>query len=100
MPNPSEKEPIKITLDDLANVSIPETSVVSPVSSATGAKSYGTITATAEQFVPVSEEREAFSCKAGSTLAWRDWWARSSGGRSANRDLLTAVAGCSIGEIL
>ena len=57
MPNPSEKEPIKITLDDLANISIPETSVVSPVSSSTGAKSYGTIAAAAEQFVPVSEER-------------------------------------------
>lgn len=57
MPNPSEKEPIKITLDDLAGVTVPEASAVSPVSHAQGARSYGTINETAEQFVPVSEER-------------------------------------------
>jgi hypothetical protein len=57
MPSPNEKEPIKITLEDLASVAVPEPSVVSPVSYSPGAKSYGTITEAAEQFVPVSEER-------------------------------------------
>ena len=57
MPNPSERQPIKITLDDLASVSIPETSVASTVPYSAGARSYGTIAAAAEQFVPVSEER-------------------------------------------
>jgi hypothetical protein len=57
MPSPNEKEPIKITLEDLANVAVPEPNVVSPVSSSSGAKSYGTITEAAEQFTPVSEER-------------------------------------------
>jgi hypothetical protein len=57
MSNPSEKQPIKITLDDLASVIVPETSTVSPSSYSPGTKSYGTINETAEQFVPVSEER-------------------------------------------
>lgn len=57
MPSPNEKEPIKITLDDLATVSVPESKIVSPISYSPGAKSYGTINEAAEQFVPVSEER-------------------------------------------
>ncbi len=57
MPSPSEREPIKITVEDLAGVSVPEANVVSPTVSPSGAKSYGTIRETAEQFVPVSEER-------------------------------------------
>jgi hypothetical protein len=56
MPSPNEKEPIKITLEDLASVAVPEPSVASPVSYSPGVKSYGTITDAAEQFVPVSEE--------------------------------------------
>jgi hypothetical protein len=57
MSNPSEKQPIKITLDDLAAVTVPETSGVPAITSSSGAKSYGTITEAADQFVPVSEER-------------------------------------------
>ncbi len=57
MPNPSERQPIKITLDDLASITVPETSAASQVTHATGVKSYGTIAETAEQFVPVSEDR-------------------------------------------
>ena len=57
MPNPSEKEPIKITLDDLADVSVPETSIVPAAPHTSGARSYGTITEAAEQLAPVAEER-------------------------------------------
>jgi hypothetical protein len=57
MPNPSEKEPIKITLEDLASVRVAEANVVSPASYTPGTKSYGTINQAAEQFVPVSEDR-------------------------------------------
>ena len=57
MPSPNEKEPIKITLEDLASVALPEPNIASPVSYSPGVKSYGTITDAAEQFVPVSEER-------------------------------------------
>jgi hypothetical protein len=57
MRSPSEKEPIKITLEDLARVTVSQPNVVSPVSYSPGAKSYGTITEAADQFVSVSEER-------------------------------------------
>jgi len=60
MPSPSEKEPIKITLEDLANVSVPESPFVPQAAPSAGPKSYGTINETAEQFVPVSEERGSF----------------------------------------
>jgi CDP-diglyceride synthetase len=55
MSSPNDK-PLKITLDDIASVVVPEPAVIAPVSTS-GAKSYGTINETAEQFVPVSEER-------------------------------------------
>ena len=57
MPDPSERQPIKITSEDLAGITVPETAIVSPSPSPTGTKSYGTITEAAEPFVPVSEEK-------------------------------------------
>src|SRR5215471_4802917 len=57
MPSPSERQPIKITSEDLAGVTVPETAIVSPSPSSIGTKSYGTITEAAEQFVPVTEEK-------------------------------------------
>ena len=58
MPNPSDRDAIKITAEDLAGVTIPESVVptVAP-SSASGARVYGTINETAEQFVSVPAER-------------------------------------------
>jgi len=84
MPNPNEKEPIKITLEDLASIDVPEPNVVSPLTYSPGAKSYGTITDAAEQFVPVSEER-------GSILL-QGWFYLGIAG------LLGAAAGWSISE--
>jgi FHA domain len=55
MPNPNDNA-IKITAEDLAGVKIPE-SVVPTVASTPGAKVYGTINETAEQFVSVPAER-------------------------------------------
>jgi hypothetical protein len=57
MSNPSEKEVIRITAEDLANV--PTTQSPVPVMGAqlSGARVYGTIVETAEQLVSVSPER-------------------------------------------
>jgi Inner membrane component of T3SS, cytoplasmic domain len=41
----------------LATITVPDTNVVAPLPTAPGTRSYGTITETAEQFVPTSEER-------------------------------------------
>src|SRR5580704_15524196 len=57
MPSPSDGEAIKITAEDLASVAIPQSAVVSPGAQSTGAKVYGTINETAEQFVSVPAER-------------------------------------------
>ena len=58
MANENEKAPLKITLDDIAAVQMPESPIgAAAAASATGARSYGTINEAAEQFVPVSEER-------------------------------------------
>jgi hypothetical protein len=84
MPNPNENDSIKITMEDLASVIVPAPNVVSPVSSASGAKSYGTIAEAAEQFAPVSEER-------GSILL-QGWFYLGVAG------LLGAVAGWAIAE--
>jgi len=56
MPNPSENNAIKITAEDLAGVAIPE-AVVPTIAPTAGAKVYGTINETAEQFVSVPAER-------------------------------------------
>lgn len=58
MADPNDK-PLKITLDDIASVNVAAAvpAVIAPSTTATGAKSYGTINETAEQFVPVSEEK-------------------------------------------
>jgi Inner membrane component of T3SS, cytoplasmic domain len=47
--------PLKITLDDIANVAIPEAAIILPAPPPTGAKSYGTINQAADQFVAVEE---------------------------------------------
>ncbi len=56
MANPSDSNAIKITAEDLVGVKIPE-SVVPTVAPSSGAKVYGTINETAEQFVSVPAER-------------------------------------------
>jgi hypothetical protein len=56
MPSPSDRESIKITAEDLATVTVPE-SVVPTVAPSSGARVYGTINETAEQFVSLPAER-------------------------------------------
>jgi len=56
MPNPNDA-PLKITMDDIARVAVPEPATVTTVQPSSGTKVYGTINETAEQFVPVSHER-------------------------------------------
>ena len=50
-------KPLKITLDDIATVAVPEPAVIAPMQTASGPKVYGTINEAAEQFVPVSNEK-------------------------------------------
>jgi hypothetical protein len=56
-PSPSEPDGIKITAEDLAGVSVPQTPVLPAGPSASGAKVYGTINQAAEQLVEVTPER-------------------------------------------
>ena len=56
MANPTDSDAIKITAEDLASVRVPD-SVVPTVAPSSGAKVYGTINETAEQFVSVPAER-------------------------------------------
>ena len=57
MPNPSDREAIKITAEDLASVAVPQSAVVSSGTQSPGAKVYGTINEAAEQLVSVPAER-------------------------------------------
>lgn len=57
MPGPSDREAIKITAEDLANVAVPEPAVVSAGAQTSGARVYGTINEAAEQFVQVPTEK-------------------------------------------
>jgi hypothetical protein len=57
MPGPSERDAIKITAEDLASVSIPQSAVTSPVAQSSGARVYGSINEAAEQFVQVPTEK-------------------------------------------
>src|SRR5258708_697771 len=57
MPGPSDRDTIKITAEDLASVAIPEPAVSVPGAQSPGAKVYGTINETAEQFCSVPTER-------------------------------------------
>lgn len=59
MANPTDSNAIKITAEDLASVRVPD-SVVPTVVPSLGAKVYGTINETAEQFVSVPAERGSF----------------------------------------
>ena len=52
--------PLKITLDDIAKVAVPDATVTLHAQPSTGAKSYGTINQTAEQFVAVEERGSIF----------------------------------------
>jgi Inner membrane component of T3SS, cytoplasmic domain len=80
MPSPSDRDAIKITAEDLANVAIPESAVTSPLTPSSGAKTYGTINQTAEQFVTVPAERGSILLQGwfylglagllGATAAW------------------------------
>ena len=56
MAGPNDR-PLKITLEDIASVAVPEPAPIAPTPQTSGAKSYGTINQAAEQFVPVAEER-------------------------------------------
>jgi hypothetical protein len=57
MPSPDNSDGIKITAEDLAAVAIPESAVSAPSALSSGARVYGTINETAEQFVSVPTER-------------------------------------------
>ncbi|HXP40612.1 MAG TPA: FHA domain-containing protein [Candidatus Acidoferrales bacterium] len=57
MPSPNEGDAIRITTEDLAGVVIAEPAVSVPTAPSSGAKVYGTINQTAEQFVTVPTER-------------------------------------------
>jgi Inner membrane component of T3SS, cytoplasmic domain len=83
MPSPNEK-PLKITLEDIAAVSVQPTTVVTPAQGQQGTKSYGTVNEAAEQFVTVSEEK-------GSILL-QGWFYLGIAG------LLGAIAGWAIAE--
>jgi hypothetical protein len=85
MPNPNDREIIRITAEDLASVAVPQAAVISATGqSASGAKVYGTINETAEQLVNVSAER-------GSILL-QGWFYLGLAG------LLGALAGWAIAE--
>jgi hypothetical protein len=57
MTSGSDKEGIKITLEDLANVAVPEPQAAPISTGATGVRSYGTVTEAAEQSPVFPEER-------------------------------------------
>ena len=57
MPSPNEGDAIRITTEDLAGVVIPEPVISVPSAPSSGAKVYGTINQTAEQFVTIPIER-------------------------------------------
>jgi hypothetical protein len=84
MPSPSDRDAIKITAEDLASVAIPESAVSVPGAPPSGAKVYGTINETAEQFVSVPTER-------GSILL-QGWFYLGFAG------MLGAIAGWAIAE--
>lgn len=61
MPTSNDKEPLKITSEDLANVVVPDESHVATLGPASpGVKSYGTITDAADKAPAISEERGSF----------------------------------------
>jgi hypothetical protein len=81
MPTSDNKEPLRITSDDLARVVVPdELPVAAAGQSASGAKSYGSITDAAEKAPAIAEERGSFLLQGwfylgaagllGSLLAW------------------------------
>ncbi len=57
MTSGSDRDGIKITLEDLANVAVPEPQVAPVISAAGGVRSYGTVTEAAEQGPALPEER-------------------------------------------
>jgi len=83
MADPNDK-PLKITLDDIANVSVPEPPVLASLQATSGPRVYGTINEAAEQFVPVSNQK-------GSILL-QGWFYLGIAG------LIGAIAGWAIAE--
>jgi hypothetical protein len=82
---PNDNEGIRITAEDLASVSVPQSPILpAPISSSSTAKVYGTINQAAEQFVAVTPER-------GSVLL-QGWFYLGLAG------LLGALAGWAISE--
>jgi Inner membrane component of T3SS, cytoplasmic domain len=57
MPSQNDSEAIKVTAEDLDSIVIPESAISSPVPLSSGAKVYGTINQTAEQFISIPAER-------------------------------------------
>jgi len=53
----NNKDALKITLEDLATVVVPEASPAGQPATAAGARSYGTVNEAAEQFTPTPEEK-------------------------------------------
>ena len=86
MANASENDrgAIKITAEDLAGIVVPQSPITSPTAQSSGAKVYGTINETAEQFVNIPTER-------GSILL-QGWFYLGLAG------LLGALAGWAIAE--
>lgn len=65
-----DKESIKITLEDLANVAVPEGPLSAPVRTPTGVRSYGTVNDAAGQAPVVPEERGSILVQAWFYLGW------------------------------
>ncbi|HXA86540.1 MAG TPA: FHA domain-containing protein [Candidatus Dormibacteraeota bacterium] len=88
MASTDNKETIKITLDDLANVTLPGAALpnAAPQPVAPGAKTYGSISSTADQSAEASEERGRFS------FVLQGWFYLGSAG------LLGAIVGWAICE--
>ena len=100
MPSPSDRDMIKITAEDLASVVLPAPAVSVAGAQSSGAKVYGTINETAEQFVSVPSERGSILLQgwfylglAGMLGALTAWGIAEPGFRR------TAPALSSIGEI-
>lgn len=68
--NTGDKEGIKITLDDLANVTVPEGPLTAPLRTPTGIRSYGTVNDAAGQAPLVAEERGSILLQAWFYLGW------------------------------
>jgi hypothetical protein len=99
MADPSDK-PLKITLDDIANVSVPEPAVIAPVQNSSGPKIYGTINEAAEQFVPVSNEKGSILLQGWFYLGIAGWFGALAGWAIAEPGFVDAQAATHWGNFL